>query len=59
MFGWDPKSQGKNQTLMNGVYHEEIIGHSREHSQYNKGGTTYRIVEKLSVIHCQTFIYVI
>lgn len=37
MFGGDPKSQGKKKTLMNEVYHKEILGYSREHSLYNKG----------------------
>lgn len=36
MFRWDPKSQGKEKPLMNGVYHNEMLVYSSEHNQYNK-----------------------
>lgn len=58
MFSWDPKSQGKEKPLMNGVYHNEMLVYSREHNQYNKTVTAYRIGENCCVIRCQGFIVV-
>lgn len=59
MVGWDLKSQGKRQKLMNGIYHEEIKIITENIHQYNKGGTTYRFVKNCCLLFIVRHSYIL